>query len=272
MGFDINKFVDEHKKELITYWDYRDSLSEEQIMKVLETEDGLCDIEMEVADLNNDCTYEAVKQILQDAELVIVDSYDNIPSDVEVSKAITEEDYDELKCELECNWDINIDGLLRNSYANIRVTLLANEDFIYMPDFDNSETVSHFKKVFAGAYKEEELEHEQDNNMGTDYNHFAFYFRISGKDILRLREWLMAGKIELTPEMGLGLFNYWVGAGSVLEMNLTKSVVVSINDWTNTGSKYYPVRVELDSNNYGIKQTYGLSDFHEVDVSEYKQD
>lgn len=234
------RILEENKMYLETCWDYRDELSEEQINKILFTEDGLCDVEQEIWENCLDYIDEQINEIL-DKEGVVDD-----------------EQREELRLEMEGMWDINIKGLLRNSSVRLRATLLTNEDFIYMPDIKHSETLAFFKKVFKGYYKKEELDREINEMIGSDYAHFVFYFKVEGENIIRLAEQLRQGKITLTPDINFGLFNFWVGAGSILEMSLTKPITLDLKDWTETGNEYYPIRVELDKNRYGIQETYNL--------------
>jgi hypothetical protein len=240
MNKNSKRIIEENKNYLECYWDYRDELSDAQIKKILFTEDGLCDVETEIWENSIDYIDEQIAEIL------------------DKEKVEDSEEREELRLEMEGLWDINIKGLMRNSRVRLRATLLTNEDFIYMPDIKHSETLAHFKRVFKGLYKKAELDNEIANNMGTDYNHFVFFFSVSGENILKLAEQLRQKKITLTPDINFGLFNFWVGAGSVLEMSLKKPITLDMKDWTGTSSPYYEVRVQLDKEQYGIQETYGL--------------
>lgn len=254
---DIQKIADdlEVKGELQMYWDYRDTLSEEQIIKILTEEEGLINVEMDIWENNSDFVGERVRN-LDLKEL-----------------GLTEEQEEELIQECESRFNLNIDGLIKNSQINIRVELLSNEDMICFVDnqYKGSETIKEFKRVFRSKYKKEDLNKEI-NNAG-DYALFCFYFRVRGLDILKLREQILKGFITLRKGLQFGFFNSWVGSGSVLEIELLKEIKLNLKDWRIKNNKeaiikglkegtksYYGVSIKSDNlNKYGLQTTYGLS-------------
>ncbi len=261
----ITKIADELESEgsLEMYWDYNDSLSEEQVLKVIIEEDGLNEVENELYESNieyiSERVTDSIKQYCKEHDI-----------------ELDEEDADELRLECEGRFDSNMKGLLNNSQANIRVALLSNEDMIPTEDTKHSETVEHFRKRFRNKFKMGDLKKEV-LNCTSNYALITFYFRISGEDILKLREEILKGFIILRKGLFFGLFNSYEGSGSTLEMELLHSITLNLKDWRvkdvkeeviqrllGNNSKYYGVSVKGDSiSKYGIQQTYGLSRWQE---------
>jgi len=233
-------FLRRVKPFLKSYYDFNDCLTDEEVKVLLFKEDGLLEIENMLWDFNYEYIIYEIERLLD-------------------NEGITDEnEREDLRYEMLRNWDLNIKDLLRNSSVKLRVTLLTDEDFICVRDIEHSETFKHFKRVFRGKYKSDELRNEISNMCGSDYAHIVFLLEISGKDILKLADELQQGRITLPAGISFGLFNSWAGAGSLLGMTLLKPITLNIRDWTKRGIENYNVRVQLDSDKYGIKEVYGL--------------
>jgi hypothetical protein len=250
----------EKESNLQMYWDYRDSLSSEQIIKIIREEEGLNEIENEIYDNNVGYIFEIVsdrvKEYLEENNIKL--SY---------------EEKGDLIQECECRFNFNINDLIKNSQIKIRLDLLSNEDMICFVDnqYKGSETIKAFKKRFLRAYKKEDLDKEILNVMN-DYGLFSFYFNVKGLDILKFREQVLSGYITLRKGINFGIFNSWVGGGSVLEMSLLRDITLNIKDWRIKDKKeeiikalegeksYYSVKVVADEiDKYGIQEVYGLT-------------
>ncbi len=258
----ITKIADKIEKgyNLMMYWDYNDKLTDEQVIKIIKEEDGLNDIENELYDYNFDYISEMItdriKEYLDENHLIL-----------------NEEEQDSLRLECENRFDFNIKGLLKNSETKIRITLLSNEDLIYYKDWEYTDTIKEFKKRFKGCFKVKDLKAEFDNLMN-DYALITFFFKVKGEDILRLREQIQKGEITLRKGLDFGLFNSWIGGGSVLEIPLLKNITLNLKDWRFKNKKeeiienlkkhtdygYYSVEIVADElSSYGIQQVYMLS-------------
>lgn len=240
----LKRILDKRKNELNIYWDYNDKLTEEQVYNILMKEDGLNDIEMSLYDCNtdymNNLVYEILEQELNEQEK-------------------TDENLKEfLRDELYSNFNLNIEDLLKYSSIRLRFTLLTNEDFIYIPEGLKNNTIKRFMKTFKGCYDKKQLEKEFINMMGSDYAHIVFYCVVKGKSILNLKEQIKNGKVTLN-KCNFGLFNYHVGAGSVLECEIKKPITLNLKDWCDSKNSYYTIRIEPDFKQYGIQQTYNLT-------------
>lgn len=248
----------EKSGDLEMYWDYRDSLSEEQVLKIIKEEEGLYEVENEIYENNLDYINEIISDRIKNLEL-------------------TEEEQEELREECQSRFNFNIEGLIKNSSINIRIELLSNEDMIYYEDWKHSGTIKDFKKRFKGHFKVKDLEKEF-NNLTNDYALITFYFKTSGKDILVLREQVLKGFITLRKGLEFGLFNSWIGGGSVLEIPLIKEITLNLEDWRIKNDKeeiikrlkegnkesYYSLNIKADNlSKYGIQEVYGLCSWQE---------
>ena len=263
MKHNINKIADdiESKGSLEMYWDYNDTLSEEQIAKIIKEEDGLNDIENEIWESNIDyireSVTEAIKQYCKEHDI-----------------ELNEEETDELRMECEGRYNFDIDDLIKNSSAHIRVQLNTNEDMIEMRQGIENETIRMFRKRFKGKFKLKDLKQEVANCPG--YSNFNFYFKVAGKDILVMREQVQKGYLTLRQGLFFGLFDSFNGGGSILEIELLGEVKLWLKDWRikdakdavikrllNETSKYYDAAIIGDSRKYGVQQVYGLAKWQE---------
>jgi len=244
----LKRILNNHKDRLIIYWDYNDSLREEQILKIIKEEDGLLDVENDFFDCNTEWMYNTIEEILTE-ELN--------------QKEKTDKDLkDYLRQELESNFNINIKGLIKNSEIRLRCELETNEDFLYLPDYKNTEYYKLIKEVFKGGFSIKDLKEDINSFIGSDYAKLTFFFKVKGEDILRLREEIQKGKITFFKGCGCGFFNSWMGCGSYLDLNLKKDITLNINNWTDKkeNSKYYDISIlEDNSNKYGIQEVYNLT-------------
>lgn len=261
---DVLKIADEIEKtgSLEMYWNYRDSLTEEQIIKIITEEDYLFEVESELRNYNSEYIGETINTIIQNYE-------------TENNISLSDEEKENLRFELEGRFNFNINDLIRNSGCNIRVTLQSNEDMIYFgadKEIKDSETIKEFKRVFRRKYKKEDFENEINNVF--DYGLFTFYFKVGGLDILKLREQVLKGFITLRKGLSFGLFDSFNGSGSILEMELLHSITLNLKDWRIKNIKeaiikglgngneksYYDVNIKADNiSHYSIQETYGLA-------------
>lgn len=257
----LNKIVDEIEETgiLEIYFDYDDRLSDEQINRLIKEEDYLNDLENEIYINSLDYIADEIYNQLKDYE------YEN-------KVFLTDEQKDEIRylCEERIKMDIN--QLIKNSSVNIRLELLTNEDMIYYENWEHNDTIKEFRRRFKGCFKLDDLKKEF-NELPNDYALITFYFKVEGLDILEFRKQVLSGYLNLRKGVNFGLFNGWVGGGSVLEMQLIRDVVINLNDWRIKNIKeevidklkgneksYYSVGVYVDNvKKYSIQETYGLS-------------
>ena len=61
------------------------------------------------------------------------------------------------------------------------------------------------------------------------------------------------------------MFNNYLGCGGILEIKTIKPIKLNIKNWTNKRNSeynngYYNLSLKLDKENYGIQETYGLTE------------
>lgn len=247
----------ENSHQLEAYWDYRDKLSEEQALKLIVDKEGLDELTEELETGNLDYIDQTIKGVIKDLKV-----------------ELTEEEEDELIDECRSRFNLNINGLIKNSQINIRLELHTNEDMInFTNEGKGSEGLRDFKRVFKGKYEKQKLKEEIDN--APEFALFTFYFKIKGENILNLREQILNGYITLKKGSNFGLFNSWIGGGSLLDISLTKKINLNLKDWRVRSKKeevlnglsenkngYYNIQIKADNiSKYGIQETYGLVSF-----------
>ncbi len=240
----IKDILDKRKSDLCFYWNYNDKLNNEQIINILLEEDGLNETINNIYEYNIDYISKQIHNIIKE----------ELNEQQKTDEILKEQLYETLQD----NYKFEIDYLINNSSINLRVTLMTNEDLIYLKEGFKNDTIKKFMKTFKGCYDKKELQEEYKNVMGSDYAHITFYFKVSGNSILRLREQIQKGQIILN-KAKFGLFNYYVGAGSILECNIKKPITLNLKNWCNSKSSYYNVYICDDKKSYGIQETYNLS-------------
>lgn len=120
----IVEYIEQTQPEF--YWDYRDHLSEAQMLKIIESEEGYFEVCYDILEQNHNHTYElerhCVKEALKHYQYELKDfcgnDYDDQQDIVEIA---LDEFWDELK-EHVCV-KVNIEDLVRNSSACFNVVL-----------------------------------------------------------------------------------------------------------------------------------------------------
>lgn len=248
----LKRVLGDNKFSLFTYWDYRDKLSEEQILKIITEEDGLSDIEDEIYENNFD--------YIEDEILSIINQ--SLSEEEETDEELKEFLRDEIKY----NWNFNFEDLFKNSSCRLRIDLETNEDFGFIPSMreKTGEYYKLLKQRFKGVITETDLNDEINEFVGSDYGKLSFFFKVSGENILKLREEYQKGQITLKKGLGCGLFNNYLGCGGILEIKTIKPIKLNIKNWTNKrnpeyNNGYYNLSLNLDKVSYGIQETYYLT-------------
>jgi len=230
--------------EIGFYWDYNDELSEEQILKIFD-EDGLADVENDIYDNSMEYMDEEIYKIMD--------------NELNEKEQTDEELKESLREKLQENYNLNIKDLLKNSSVRLRCELETNEEFMVMDDYKKTEYYKLIKKVFKDVFKVKDLNEEINSFCGSGYSKLVFFFKVSGENILKLRDELQSNKITFN-KVGCGFFNNWMGCGGMLDLEMLKPITLNINNWTNNkdNDKYYNISVKLDKQKYGINEVYGL--------------
>ena len=226
---------------LETYWDYRDEISEEYLMKVFNDE----------ADL-----YE----IIDDCEYVGNQVYELINSELSEEEQENDELFDYLRDRCYDEWNYNYDKLLSQSYVRLRIQLNSNEDYLDLENYKETDTYRYLKKIFKGTFKVKDFEKEMFEVCGSNYVNLTFMCEVNGLTLLEMKKQIQEkGIIKLTKGIKAGLFNDWLGAGSDFGLELPKNITLNVKDWTKDNQNYYEVSIIGDNiSRYGINETYGF--------------
>ena len=247
----LNRILKENKYALEMYWDYRDELDEESIYKIVTEREGLVEVENELWEFNKDYISKEI-EILIDGNLNEEDQED-------------EDLRDYLFYELYVRFNMNIEGLLKNSSARFRVEMQTNEDFGLIPEMikGKGEYYNLIKDKFKGYLSIKDIKTELNEFIGSDYGRLTFFSKVSGGNILRLMEDYLRGELTINKDINGGFFNSCSGCGGMLELKVKKPITLKVNDWTEKQTdklkKYYELNLILDSVSYGIQETYYLT-------------
>jgi len=236
----LRRIVTKRQSDLSYYWDYNDRLSEEQVLKYIKGE--LEDIDI----IETDYEMKIIEDILQE-ELTAEEKTDN-----ELQYYLCDE--------MRILFDMNFQGLLNNSRIRLRIELKSNEDMITISQYKYSECYKELKKLLKGNIKLKELKNELLNMMGSEYGEFVFFWEVRGSEIETLRNEYEKGYITIPKNCGCGIFNFWVGAGSLIDLRTRAEIKLNLKDWSNSDKKYFSVAVKGDKlSKYGIQETYNLT-------------
>ena len=224
---------DIHKNFIFeNFWNYDDVLSESTIIKFLFGD------------------YEELNNIVWDyssyeIEGILNHVYDNFEYDDDVMNDVREH--------IEERWEYNVDKLIKNSSVKLRITFCTDEDMMdcQRDDWPDSITVQKMKEIFGDKFDLNVAEKMKE--MVNQFARFTWFNEFSGDDILVLHNNIKDGVIEMRTNWYGCLFNSWEGSGGDIYQNLINdNVVIPLN------GDGYSIRIELDSCNYGIDETYGL--------------
>ena len=241
----LNRLLGDYACPTEIYWDYRDSLSEKQIYKIITEEDGLNEVENEIYLNNIEYLNDEINNFLND----------NLSEEELLDDGLREY----LNEEIEARYNTNIDGLISNSGARMRIMIQTNEEYLFIPNYKNTEYYKFLKERFNGYFNVKDLKDEIESFIGSDYGKLVFFFNVSGNSILKLREEYLSGKITINKDINAGFINDDTGCGGTLDLKLKKPITLNLKDWTEKGESYYSVDLSLDSYKYGVQETYNLT-------------
>ena len=253
---ELNHKVREYLQDnpVTIYWDYRDSLSLEQVEDIMNGK--LWEIESDIRERNIDYICGLEDNLLEELKGNFVEL-----SDMDVFD-LREEFIDSVHV------DININELLRNTPdVRIRVVIHSNYEGVNYADrgngdFKDSEYIKEIKKLLRGKYDKKSFQDELDN-ICSSCNQLIFYFKSSVEDLIDINK-NFKNKVTIPKEALCGFFDSWNGSGSLLEIKLLKDVTLK-KQWGET--KYDSVDIVLDEkNSYSVEATYGLCNVPEVEI------
>jgi len=238
------------------YWDYRESLSLEQIEKLMKSQNDYYELENNSWERNIDYIYDLECQLLEEMK-------NEIPELEEFETSELREEFLDF-----LGADTNIKQLIKNTPdVRIRVVIHTNLDGVGWQergkgDFKGNEYIREVKKILKGKYDKKSFQQELDN-ICSSVNQLIFYFKSSVNDLIGIKE-RFKNKITIPKESWCGFYDSWNGSGSVLGIKLLKNITIK-KQYGKT--KYDSVNIVLDENNkYSVEEVYGLCNVPEITI------
>ena len=229
---------------IILYWNYRDSLSLEQIKSIMISKDNYYELENEIYENCIDYICEMEYQLLQNmkTEMPELENFD--------VKDIRDEFVDFIFT------DINMEDILKNTPdVNVRVVIHSNYEGVGYNDIDESEYLKQIKKLLKGKYDKKSLQQELDN-LCSCCNQLIFYFKTKVENLIGIKE-KFKKEISIPKDVIVGFFDSFNGSGSVLEMELKEDIRIKKQHGK---TEYDVVDIILDETcKYSVIETYGLT-------------
>lgn len=239
------------------YWDYGDSLSLEQVDKIMTSKEAYWELENAI--------WENSMEYVCDLEYELLKSMQEEFSELEgldINHDLRDEFLDYISI------DFNMEQLLRNTPdVRVRVVVHSNYEGVgYQSrgngNFRGNEYIREIKKMLRGKYDKASFKQELDN-VCSSVNQFIFYFKAGVEDLIAIKE-KFKNKITIPKNAWCGFYDSWNGSGSVLEVKLLKNVTLK-KQYGET--EYDSVDIVLDENNkYSVEEVYGLCNVPECQI------
>ena len=247
-------------------FDYRDELEKDQIVSILESEDGLNDLENDIYENSIDYIFETEDYFIN--ETVFEEFEDELIK--EFSKEHPEESEDWLETEIKdylfnnfrdyLSTSMDIKQLLDNTGAiTCLIPVYSNYDCCNSFD-DPKEKESYlgdvYRRIKSGT-KRKDFENEFYNGAYGG-SLFCFAFQTDLENLIELKKLIKTAKKIVIPKgTQIGFFSSFQGAGSVFEKTTYKKLTMLINE-----SEYDSVNIIADcQQSYSMNDVYGQNDF-----------
>lgn len=261
-------------KEIISYcennpiildFDYRDELSKEQISKILESDEGLQNLEDEIYNNSLDYIFESELYFLENTlydffESELTEEFsEEYPDESErwIESEIKEYLNDNFRDYISISYDIK---QLLNNTGNIPCLIKVYSNYDCCNSFDKIEDEGYLKDVFRrvrhGVRKSDYVYEFYNGAYGGSL--FCFAFETSLENLIALKQGMKTAKYLSIPKgTQFGFFSSFQGAGSVFEKTTYKNMKILIEE-----SEYDSVDIIADcQQHYSIDQVYGQNDF-----------
>ena len=276
--------LDKLEKKIITYiennpikieWDYNDSLSAYQIQKIINSEEGIMEVESNIYEQNMDYLYEIEDYFIKDSlynnfkeELTEIFKKDNPKADDENLEEIIIDYLTELSHSFVI-LDTNMDQLLNNT-PNLTCFLKVDSNYDCQTSIDDIDTPENYtsevwKRVKSGVKKQNYL--SEFYNMYTT-GIFMFGFECSVLDFISLKSQIeKAEKVIIPKGTTFGFFSSFNGSGSQFEHETYRNMTLDIIGV----SEYDSISLIADiQQSYNFNDVYGQSDFFQEQNIQFK--
>ena len=238
---EIIKYIESNQPEI--YWDYRDNLSKDQIIKILSSEDGIYDLENELFEMNLDYIKDLEHEFMHNVydEFNIEDNYN---------------DFFDKYIGYVCV-DLNIKQLLRNT-PDLTVLIKIYSNYDCCNSFDDPKEpktylTEVFKRVKTGV-KQEDYEWEFYNGAYGG-SLFCFVFKTDIEDLIELKR-NFKNSITIPKGTQFGFFTSFQGAGSVFERKTIKEIILPKVEPDMTEDDCIGITADIEQS-YSMDDVYG---------------
>lgn len=182
---DIKKYIEENQPEI--YWDYRDELSNADIEKILESEEGLFDTELELWENNLDYIWELEKELINEiiSHFDLAENNDDEDYDIE-----EDEDFKDF-CREYISVDFNIKDLLKNTGEKVFFydTGLYIEETVWTEPMGIYNILRSIKKTLKIKTNKYDKDLRMMIHQASYGGELVIYFMSDLRDLVEMRKW-----------------------------------------------------------------------------------
>lgn len=247
----ISEYCSKHPVSI--EWDYRDKLDKNAICDILQSEDGIFNLENDLFERNLDYISELENYFVKDSLLPLFED-DLIHFNIDDPEQFLR-DFIII--------DMNIKYLLNNT-GDILCFIPLYSNYDCTNSFDTLKSSDYLKQVYnrvkKGVNKNDFIFEHSNGAYGGSL--FGFIFSASLEDVIELKTQLKTGKKILIPSgTQFGFFSSFQGAGSCFDKTTFCDMYINIKE---TGKNYSPEYDKTDiiadcELSYSFKDVYGCS-------------
>jgi hypothetical protein len=253
----LQKYIDDNPVKLD--FDYRDELDKDQIIKVLENEEGLTELEDEIYEnsldwISENERYFIENELYEEFEEELNKYFENKNEAIEY---LTENFYPTVS--------LNMDDLLNNT-GNLTCLIPVYSNYDCTNSFDTMETSDYLKQVYkrvkTGIKKSDFMNEHINGAYGGSL--FCFAFQTDLQNLIKLKaEFKKAKQILIPAGMQYGFFSSFQGSSSPFEKVTYREMKLNVKE---TGkefnSKYDCIGLIADiEQHYSMADVFGDSNF-----------
>lgn len=253
----LQKYIDDNPVKLD--FDYRDELDKDQIIKVIESESGLMDLEYEIYENSLDWIFDNEKYFIEN------NMYEEFETDLNKYFENREEATEYLMENFNPIVSLNMDDLLNNT-GNLTCLIPVYSNYDCTNSFDTMETSDYLKQVYkrvkTGIKKSDFMNEHINGAYGGSL--FCFAFQTDIKTLTELKTGLKKANQVLIPKgTQYGFFSSFQGSSSPFEKVTYREMKLNVKE---TGkefnSKYDCIGLIADiEQHYSMADVFGDSNF-----------
>jgi len=241
---EIIEYIEKNQPEV--YWDYRDSISKDDIEKILNSKDGFWEWQDSLYEMN-------LEYIFQ----LETDFADHVMSEFDLNMDTS--DFMELFQEYICV-NLNTDRLINNTPdLTVLIPVYSNYDCAnsFTPFEPEEYTWEVWKRVKKGVLKKDFLSEFHNGAYGGSL--FCFVFKTDLRNLIDLKQGFKES-ITIPKGTQFGFFSSFQGSGSIFEHRTTKNMTLPKVEPNMTEYDCLGIIADLQQS-YSIMDVYGTDQF-----------